>query len=143
MNLELKQRLRLIIRGAVQGVGFRPFIYRLAQEIDLLGWVLNSSQGVIIEVEGSDGQLEQFLSRIQAEKPAHSYVQSFESSFLDPIGFESFEIRASDDKGEKTALVLPDIATCPDCLKEIFDPADRRYLYPFTYCTNCGPRYEL
>ncbi|MBU3914173.1 carbamoyltransferase HypF [bacterium] len=137
------QRLRLVIRGAVQGVGFRPFVYRLAKELKLPGWVINSSQGVFIEVDGQKNSLDDFLLRVQNEKPRSSYIQSFESSYLDPAGFTEFEIRKSSDTGEKTVLVLPDIATCPDCLKEIFDPADRRYLYPFTNCTNCGPRYSI
>ena len=143
MNPEITQRLHLSIRGAVQGVGFRPFVYRLAKELDLLGWVINSSQGVIVEVEGTETKLEQFLSRVRTEKPSHAYIQSFESSFLDPVGFDLFEIKVSDGKGEKTVLVLPDLATCPDCLKEILDPKDRRYLYSFTNCTNCGPRFSI
>lgn len=143
MNPETTQRLHLSIRGAVQGVGFRPFVYRLAKELDLLGWVINSSQGVIVEVEGTETKLEQFLSRVRTEKPSHAYIQSFESSFLDPVGFELFEIKVSDGKGEKTVLVLPDLATCPECLKEILDPKNRRYLYPFTNCTNCGPRFSI
>jgi hydrogenase maturation protein HypF len=136
-------RLRLAIRGAVQGVGFRPFIYRLALELGLSGWVNNSSQGVFIEVEGERQQLEKFLLRIEPERPPQSFIQSLESAFLDPQGFTQFEIRKSDDGGEKTAIVLPDIATCEDCLGEIFDPANRRYQYPFTNCTNCGPRFSI
>ncbi len=137
------QRLRLVIRGAVQGVGFRPFVFRLAKELKLPGWVINSSQGVFIEVDGNKKNLEAFLLRIQNEKPRSSYIQSLETSHLDPAGFTTFEIRESRDTGEKTVLVLPDIATCPDCLIEIFDPTNRRYLYPFTNCTNCGPRYSI
>ena len=117
-------RLRVVIRGAVQGVGFRPFIYRLATELALTGWVVNSSQGVFVEVEGDQARLEAFLLRIEPEKPPHAFIQSLESSYLDPLGFEGFEIRHSDEAGEKTALVLPDLATCPDCLREIFDPAE-------------------
>jgi hydrogenase maturation protein HypF len=138
-----KERLRIVLRGAVQGVGFRPFVYRLATEMKLFGWVNNSSQGVFIEVEGDRPDLDHFLSRLQYEKPPRSFIQSLESSFLDSVGYESFEVRPSDEGGPKTALVLPDIATCPDCLKEIFDPQNRRYLYPFTNCTNCGPRFTI
>jgi hydrogenase maturation protein HypF len=127
----------------VQGVGFRPFIYRLATGLGLTGWVINSSQGVQIEAEGERPTLETFLLRIEQEKPPRSFIQSFESSFLDPVGYTDFEIRRSDETGEKTAVVLPDIATCPDCLREIFDPTNRRYLYPFTNCTNCGPRFSI
>ncbi|HLF84288.1 MAG TPA: carbamoyltransferase HypF, partial [Blastocatellia bacterium] len=136
-------RLRISIRGAVQGVGFRPFIYRLASKARLAGWVNNSSQGVIVEVEGSREQLQSFLLRIDREKPPRSFIQSLESSFLDPVGYTKFEIRASDDSGEKTALVLPDIAVCSDCLADVIDPMNRRYLYPFTNCTNCGPRFTI
>lgn len=136
-------RVRLIIRGAVQGVGFRPFIYRLATELGLKGWVLNSAQGVFIEVEGNPETLQQFVRRVQTDKPPRAFIQSLEQSVLDPVGYTTFEIRHSDESGEKSALILPDIATCPDCLRELFDPADRRYLYPFTNCTNCGPRYSI
>ena len=133
----------MCIRGAVQGVGFRPFVYRLASELHLPGWVSNTVQGVFIEVEGGKEILDQFLLRLQREKPSVSFIQSFEFSFLDPVGFLTFEIKESDSSGSKTALILPDIATCPDCLAEIFDQKNRRYRYPFTNCTNCGPRYSI
>ncbi|MDW7979371.1 MAG: carbamoyltransferase HypF [Verrucomicrobiales bacterium] len=136
-------RLRLIAHGTVQGVGFRPFVYRLATELGLSGWISNSVQGVWIELEGPRARLEEFITRLEAEKPPHSSIQSLESSWLDPAGYATFEIRHSTTEGVKTALVLPDIATCPDCLREIFDPANRRYRYPFTNCTNCGPRFSI
>jgi len=136
-------RLRIAIRGAVQGVGFRPFIFRLAKEVNLAGWVLNSSQGVFIEVEGERSILDRFILRIQSEKPGPAYIQSFEASFLDCVGYEGFSIKQSRDDGEKSVLVLPDIATCPSCLAEISDPANRRFRYPFTNCTLCGPRYSI
>jgi hydrogenase maturation protein HypF len=138
---EASQRLRVVIGGAVQGVGFRPFVYQLATELDLAGWVSNSSQGVLIEVEGR--RLQEFLLRLDPQKPPRSFIQSLESSFLDPTGYTHFEIRASDESGEKTALILPDIATCRDCLADIFAPDNRRYLYPLTNCTNCGPRFSI
>lgn len=141
--MNTKHRVRLIIRGAVQGVGFRPFIYRLATELGLNGWVLNSAQGVFIEVEGKPETLQQFVRRVQTDKPPRAFIQSMEQSVLDPVGYTTFEIRHSQESGEKSALILPDIATCSDCLRELFDPADRRYLYPFTNCTNCGPRYSI
>lgn len=97
----------------------------------------------MIEVEGSPDQLLAFLSRIESERPPLSFIQSLESSFMDPIGFSGFEIRESKSNGSRSAVVMPDIGTCDDCLKEIFDPKDRRYLYPFTNCTNCGPRYSI
>ncbi len=136
-------RLRIVVRGAVQGVGFRPFVYRLALRMELRGWVLNSSQGVFIEAEGLGGTLELFRSRLKSEAPPRAFIQSMESAWLDAAGYEGFEIRPSDPEGETSALVLPDIAPCPDCLRELFDPADRRYLYPFINCTNCGPRYSI
>lgn len=141
--IPLAERVKIVIRGAVQGVGFRPFVYRLATELDLKGWVLNSSQGVFIEVEGERGTLRQFLIRLKKEKPPRAIIQSLESSFLDATGCKTFEICHSDEKGAKTALILPDIATCPDCLAEIFDPRNRRHRYPFTNCTNCGPRFTI
>ncbi len=138
-----KQRLHIVIRGAVQGVGFRPFIYRLATDMRLAGWVINSTQGVLIEVEGERPDLDEFILRLTHEKPPRAFIQSLEPSLLDPVGFTSFEIRESDDRGTPSALVMPDIATCPDCLREIFDPTNRRYRYPFTNCTNCGPRFTI
>ena len=138
-----KSRLKIAVRGAVQGVGFRPFVFRLAEELKLAGWVNNSPQGVFIEVEGGRSALEKFLSRIEPEKPPRSSVQSLESSWLDPAGYVKFEIRESESSGDKSALVMPDIATCPDCLRDIFDPQNRRFRYPFTNCTNCGPRFSL
>jgi hydrogenase maturation protein HypF len=144
---ELKEkyhsRLRVAVRGAVQGVGFRPFIYRLATSLELYGWVLNSPQGVFIEVEGADENLKAFLLSLDRDKPARAIIQSMEFSFLDSVGFNSFVIRGSEVSGEKSALVLPDISTCEECTREIFDPADRRFLYPFTNCTNCGPRFTI
>jgi hydrogenase maturation protein HypF len=137
------RRMRIAIRGAVQGVGFRPFVYRLASEMSLPGWVLNSPQGVFLEVEGPVASLESFLLRLQNEKPAPSFIQSLEFSYLDPVGFSSFEIRRSAHDGSKTALILPDIATCGECLSEVLNPTDRRYRYPFTNCTNCGPRFTI
>jgi hydrogenase maturation protein HypF len=137
------QRLRLTIHGAVQGVGFRPFTYRLAQTLGLTGWVSNGPQGVIIEAEGSQANLQQFLVRLPRELPPHSHIHSLETTWLAPIGYTTFAIRDSEALGQKTALVLPDIATCGHCLREIFDPNDRRHRYPFTNCTDCGPRFSI
>jgi hydrogenase maturation protein HypF len=136
-------RLKVIIHGAVQGVGFRPFIYRLSTELGLQGWVLNSSQGVFIEVEGERPVLEEFLLRLEREKPPRAIIHSLEYSFLDPVGYSDFVIRHSEETGEKTVLILPDIATCPECRREVGDPDDRRYRYPFTNCTHCGPRFTI
>ena len=131
------------VRGAVQGVGFRPFVYRLATSLGLKGWVVNSPQGVFLDVEGERERLDEFNLRLPKEIPPRSFIQSLESSLLDPAGYTSFDIRESDASGERTALVLPDCATCPECLSDVFDPENRRYLYPFTNCTNCGPRYSI
>ncbi|MDH3529340.1 MAG: carbamoyltransferase HypF, partial [Acidobacteriota bacterium] len=140
---EQNQRLCATVRGAVQGVGFRPFVFRLAKDLDLTGWINNSPSGVFIEVEGPPTKLRSFLLRLESEKPPRSHIQSLESSFLDAAGYNTFEIRPSNRNGEKTAVVLPDIATCKDCLRDVFDPLDRRFLYPFTNCTNCGPRFSI
>jgi len=137
------KRLRMEIRGAVQGVGFRPFVYRLATSLGLSGWVLNDIRGVFLEVEGDPEQLSAFRERVLSETPPRARIQGLNESWLDPIGYEGFQIRTSDAKGTKTVLILPDIATCQDCLTEILDPENRRYLYPFTNCTNCGPRFTI
>jgi hydrogenase maturation protein HypF len=137
------ERARIVVRGAVQGVGFRPFVYRLARKLRLNGWVLNSANGVFVEIEGNRDAVRQFLLRLEEEKPPRAVIQSLEFAMLDPAGYESFEIRFSEESGPKTAFILPDIATCSDCLRELFDPRDRRYRYPFTNCTNCGPRFSI
>jgi len=137
------QRVSIVIRGAVQGVGFRPFIYRLATELQLKGFVLNSPTGVFIEAESEKEILNTFLLRIEKEKPIHAIIQSMEFSFLDVVGYTQFEICDSETNGKTSAFILPDIAVCDDCLKEMFDPNDRRYLYPFINCTNCGPRFSI
>ncbi|MGA9406669.1 MAG: carbamoyltransferase HypF [Bacteroidota bacterium] len=139
----MQARIHIVIRGAVQGVGFRPFIYRLATELHLAGWVANSPQGVFLEAEGEKSVLDDFLLRIEKEKPRLSSIQSLDPAFLDAVGYEKFEIRESDYSGETSAIVLPDAATCPDCLHDISDPSNRRYRYPFTNCTNCGPRFSI
>ncbi len=136
-------RLKIAVRGAVQGVGFRPFVFRLATELGLGGWVNNSPQGVFIEAEGPRRALEHFLVRLDTEKPPRSFIQSLEASWLDPLGRTNFAIRPSETAGARTALVLPDIAPCADCLREILDPANRRHRYPFTNCTHCGPRFSI
>jgi hydrogenase maturation protein HypF len=137
------ERARAIVRGAVQGVGFRPFVYRLAKELELVGWVTNSAQGVFIEVEGGGSALRDFLTRLEREKPPRAVIQSLEFSFLDATGYRDFTIRPSDEKGAKTTLILPDISTCADCANELFHTDNRRYRYPFINCTNCGPRFSI
>ena len=136
-------RLCLKISGAVQGVGFRPFVYRLAKELCLKGFVVNDTKGVYVEAEGSKERLEEFLLRLNTEKPPLARIHSLEFNFLEPAGYEDFEIRESAEVGSKEAFILPDMSTCEDCLFELFDPSDRRYLYPFINCTNCGPRFTI
>ena len=138
-----KTRLRLEVRGAVQGVGFRPFVYRLASELELNGWVNNSPQGAVVEVEGERGSIDAFLDRLPNEKPRPCVLHSLAPAFLPLVGYTSFEVRHSSESGPKTAVILPDLATCSECLHEIFDPINRRFRYPFTNCTNCGPRYSI
>lgn len=137
------RRMHLAIRGAVQGVGFRPFVYRLACELHLAGWVANSPLGVTVEVEGEEAVLQRFLLRVESERPPHSFIQSLEFRFLDPVPFAIFEIRESEIAGDRQTIVLPDIATCRECLREVFNPQDRRYRYPFANCTHCGPRFTI
>jgi hydrogenase maturation protein HypF len=123
-------------------VGFRPFIYCLAHDLGLMGWVNNSAQGVAIEIEGNCIALNLFLLRLEQEMPPRSHIQSLNTTILAPVGYAEFTIRESTD-GKKTAIVLPDIATCLDCLQELRDPSNRRYRYPFINCTHCGPRFSI
>ena len=139
---ELK-RLRIDIHGAVQGVGFRPFIHRLAASYQLSGWIRNNAQGVHIEAEGHLSQLQAFLCAIQGEAPPQARIFSLKHIYLDPAHYEGFKILDSVSHGPSTAWILPDIATCPDCLRDVFDAQNRRYRYPFTNCTNCGPRFSI
>jgi len=136
-------RLAIVVRGAVQGVGFRPFVYRIAGELGLTGWVRNGVEGVTIEVEGAPGRIDTFFDRLSLEHPPHAIVHAIERAPIACSGSTTFEIITSDAVGAKTMAVLPDIATCTDCLREVLDPGDRRYRYPFTNCTNCGPRYTI
>ena len=140
---EPHERLGLEIQGLVQGVGFRPFVYRLATDLALVGWVLNDSRGVFLEVEGPRAALEAFLARLPREKPALARLDSVRPAWLPPAGFDRFEIRHSDAGGAKTALVLPEVATCGACLADVRDAGNRRHRYPFTNCTDCGPRFSI
>lgn len=137
------KRLILHINGAVQGVGFRPFVYKIAKDLDLKGYVLNDTYGVVIEVEGDDGNLNSFLLRLNKERPPLSHIFSQEITYGDSAGFKDFEIRESKVGHKKVVLVLPDIATCDQCKEELFDTENRRHLYPFINCTNCGPRFTI
>ena len=142
-NKEMKSRVYIVIQGAVQGVGFRPFIYNLAKKMNLNGYVLNSSSGVYIEAENEKDILNDFILKIEEEKPALAVITGFEFSFLDPVGYRDFEIRKSKNDNDISALILPDIAICNDCKNELLNPSDRRYRYPFINCTNCGPRFSI
>ncbi len=137
------ERAKAVVRGAVQGVGFRPFVYRLAKELDLAGWVTNTPAGVVIEIEGGGTSLREFLVRLERETPPRATIQSLEFSFLDAAGYRDFTIRESEQDGAPTATILPDIATCPHCLIELSQPGNRRQGYPFINCTNCGPRFTI
>ena len=136
-------RSKIIIHGTVQGVGFRPFVYRLADDLGLKGWVQNSAQGVLIEIEGQREKIEAFINRLENEKPINAVIYNIEHLFLDPKNYTEFKILESIETGKKTTLILPDIATCKNCLNEVFDKKNRRYMYPFTNCTNCGPRFSI
>ncbi|MGJ3249240.1 MAG: carbamoyltransferase HypF [Elainellaceae cyanobacterium] len=144
---QLKQsvyRLHLNVQGVVQGVGFRPFVYGLATELGLTGWVNNTAQGVTIEIEGVIANLETFIQRLNQSKPAHAEIHHLTTQWLSPVDFSTFEIRTSESHHQPpTAVILPDLATCPECLRDLFDPCDRRYHYPFINCTHCGPRFSI
>ena len=133
----------IAVTGVVQGVGFRPFVYNLATRMMLSGWVLNHSGGVDIEVEGSALQVAAFVADLSALAPPLSYIESVEARPIGLRGYVGFEIRHSESQEGRYQLISPDVATCPDCLRELFDPADRRHRYPFTNCTNCGPRFTI
>jgi hydrogenase maturation protein HypF len=143
MSRQPIQRIRIHVYGAVQGVGFRPFVCRLARELGLTGHVSNNSGGAQVEIEGEVGALAEFNLRLDRDRPKPCLILTRETTLLEPAGFTSFEIVLSDGAASKTAVVLPDLATCPECLAEIRDPSARRYGYPFTNCTNCGPRYTI
>ena len=136
-------RVRARIEGTVQGVGFRPYVYRLADEMGLAGHVLNDSRGVVVEVEAPAEKVERFLARLPVEAPPLATVERVIAEQLEELGEEGFSIRESPAGGEPRAAVTPDSATCDDCLQELFDPGDRRFRYPFTNCTNCGPRFTI
>ena len=138
-----RRALRLAVRGVVQGVGFRPFVYRLARELGLAGWVLNGPDGVAIHVEGDEAALGAFAARLAAEPPPAARIASLETEPAAPAGFASFEIRASAAGTRPTTRVSPDLPLCANCRRELFDPADRRFGYPYINCTDCGPRFSI
>jgi hydrogenase maturation protein HypF len=134
--------IKININGIVQGVGFRPFIYRLAKKHHLAGWVLNSSRGVEIHAQGRPDSLDQFLSDIKSELPTQALIDELIASPAEPAECRDFAIRESQNSDGVTRI-SPDIALCSDCLAEMLDKNDRRFLYPFINCTNCGPRFSI
>ena len=135
--------MRVYVRGAVQGVGFRPTVYRVATGLGLRGFVMNSSAGVEIDVEGGEDAALAFVPALLDQMPSRAVLQGLETRWLDPAGSVGFEIRQTLEQGAATTPVLPDIATCADCLRELLDPSNRRFGYPFINCTQCGPRFSI
>ena len=140
--MESISALHIQVKGVVQGVGFRPFVYGLATRLNLKGWVLNTSSGVVIEVEGPSSSLDEFLQDLISKAPPLSRIEQIKSQPIPQNGYARFEIHES--KAEAGyVLISPDIATCKACFGDLFNPEDRRYRYPFTNCTNCGPRFTI
>ena len=136
-------RKRVHVRGIVQGVGFRPFVYNLARVLGLTGYVFNSSAGVTIEIEGATSAVDQFLQTLRQSPPPLSHIADIAISDIPSQGESTFSIHESLAQENEFVLVSPDVATCNDCWREFGDSTDRRYGYPFTNCTNCGPRYTI
>src|ERR1700684_3345727 len=131
------------VRGVVQGVGFRPFVFRLARANTLGGWVLNGEEGVEIFLEGADRGLQRFIQALKTESPPAADITEIEIHATKPVGCYEFTIRVSEGKQQPSVRISPDLPVCKDCLRELFDPTDRRYFYPYINCTNCGPRYTV
>lgn len=138
-----KKAVHLLVTGVVQGVGFRPFVYNLARQHGLAGWVLNSSEGVHVEAEGPARAVDAFVEGITAEAPPQARIDEVTVAPAPRRNRKDFEIRTSETKRGALTLVSPDIATCAQCEAELFDPLDRRFAYAFTNCTNCGPRFTI
>jgi hydrogenase maturation protein HypF len=137
-------RSQIQVRGIVQGVGFRPYVYSLAERRALKGRVLNNCAGVLIDVEGEEHAIEQFVKELKGHPPPLAEIEAFERrDGLTPVNYRDFLIIESDTAGEKFTPISADVATCRDCLRELFDPSDRRYRYPFINCVNCGPRFTI
>jgi len=142
-------RLRISVTGTVQGIGFRPFVYRLARDLGLSGWVRNESDRVVMEVEGGAAAVRAFEDRLRYEFPAWTCYESFQAEQVpagdsaDRSAESGFEVRESLAAGDPAPTIPPDLAVCAECLREIADPRDRRYRYPFTNCTQCGPRWSI
>ncbi|MGQ9462806.1 MAG: carbamoyltransferase HypF [Candidatus Fervidibacter sp.] len=139
----MKHRLRITVTGIVQGVGFRPFVWRLAHQLGLTGFVFNDPNGVVIEVEGDKETLNAFVRSLKTNAPPLAVIDNILWEEISPNGDADFKIVESRHDAERVVLISPDVATCDDCLRELFDPNDRRYRYPFLNCTNCGPRFTI
>lgn len=137
------QGVRIHVSGIVQGVGFRPFVYGLASRMMLAGWVRNTSAGVDIELDGPREALESFAEALKNEAPALAHIDDVQVTWLPANGFKTFEIVHSEAEPSAFQPISPDVSLCADCLRELFDPHDRRYRYPFINCTNCGPRFTI
>ena len=142
-EVSTRKRVRLTIRGVVQGIGFRPFVFRLAHQHALGGWIANTAQGAVLEIEGGVATLEKFQSALKSQAPPAAQIQEIESKTIPEEGGRDFIIRLSTQEGLPQSVIPPDLATCEECLQEINDPRSRRYRYPFTTCTRCGPRYSI
>jgi hydrogenase maturation protein HypF len=139
----MAERAQIIVKGIVQGVGFRPYVFNLAESLGLKGYVTNTSEGVLIDAEGHE--LAQFITRLRPEAPPLSQITDVFVTSLPLKGFSAFTIQKSTESTRALpfTLVSPDVSICSDCLREMLDPSDRRFLYPFVNCTNCGPRYSI
>jgi hydrogenase maturation protein HypF len=139
----MNERRHITVEGIVQGVGFRPFVYGLARKNGLAGFVLNDTAGVTIELEGEPPALDDFLAHLREQPPPLARIENVDCRTIPPKGESAFNIVGSQGEEERNVLISPDTPTCDDCLKELFDPTDRRYRYPFINCTNCGPRFTI
>jgi hydrogenase maturation protein HypF len=136
-------RKQLRLSGVLQGIGFRPTVYRLASGLNLAGWVTNTTNGVVIEIEGSPERCARFIVDLPDATPFPGKIHDLQCADINPVGESAFVIRASIETERAVTPIPPDVATCPDCVRELFDPSNHRYLYPFITCTLCGPRFTV
>jgi hydrogenase maturation protein HypF len=139
----MHKRFLIEVAGIVQGVGFRPYIFRLADRLRLSGFVNNNSDGVSIEIEGNEDSIQKFIATLKFQPPPLSQVIRIDVREISKKDETQFQILLSETFQQRNTLISPDISTCEDCTHELLEPEDRRYLYPFTNCTNCGPRYTI
>lgn len=137
------KRYLIEVRGLVEGVGFRPFVYRTAIRYGLKGYVRNDSTGVFIEVEGKEKELNSFIQSLKDDKPRASEIHFINVKELEPLGYDSFKIEKSSGSDEKLPVIPPDLGICDECKSELLSPNDKRYYYPFINCTECGPRFSI